>query len=148
MKKSITSLILLTTIIIGTASAALLIERTLSSHGQVVVVIPPNLNIQVYSDAACTQVVTDIDWGVLDAGGSASRTVYIKNAGNVAAILSMVVQSWNPATAAQYVTITWDAEGKVINVGQSVTVVMKCTVSASTAGITTFSNSIIVRGTG
>jgi hypothetical protein len=41
------------------------------------------VNVGVYSDAACTLNLTSIDWGNVYPRGSVSRTIYVKNTGNV-----------------------------------------------------------------
>jgi archaellum component FlaG (FlaF/FlaG flagellin family) len=58
--------------------AVLSVQRAITSSGLIVAV-----NVGVYSDAACTLNLTSIDWGYLCPRGSARRTIYVKNIGNV-----------------------------------------------------------------
>ena len=64
--------------------AVLNVQRAIPSSGMVVAV-----NVGIYSDAACTLNLTSIDWGNVYPGGSVSRTIYVKNTGNVPMTLSM-----------------------------------------------------------
>ena len=75
--------------------AVLNVQRAIPSSGLVVAV-----NVGVYSDAACTQNLTSIDWGSVYPGGSVPKTIYVKNTGNAPITLSMTTASWNPGIAA------------------------------------------------
>src|SRR3989337_1309896 len=93
-------------IIVGSAVtfAVLNVQRAIPSTGLVVAV-----NVGVYSDAACTLNLTSIDWGNVYPGGSVSRTIYVKNTGNVPITLSMTTTSWNRTGAAGHSSLGWDS---------------------------------------
>ncbi len=98
------------------------------------------------SDLACTVNVTNIDWGILDPGSSVTRTVYVKNIGNVAETLSMTVSSWSPSIAGSYLAVAWDRQGAILSAGQVVQATFTLTVSANVTGVTDFSNVLVVSG--
>ena len=125
-----------------TAVAALSRSQSLNSYGNVVAV-----NLGVYQDSACTVNATSIDWGMLDPGSSVTRSVYVKNTGNVAVTLSLAVSSWSPSLAGSYLAVTWDKQGAVLSAGQVVQVTFTLTVSANVTGFTDFSNVLVVSGT-
>jgi len=66
-----------------------------------VIVVPGKVNvvaatydIQVYSDSACTIPLTNLVWAAdLPEGGQRERTVYIKNIGNMDALVTVTLQS-------------------------------------------------------
>jgi len=95
-----------------------------------------------------TVSLTQIDWGVLEPGMSKNYTAYMKNTGNVPLTLNMTIEGWNPAEAAQYITLVWDAEGKTLNVSEVIQVTFTLTVSANISGITSFSFQIVIVGSG
>ena len=57
------------------------------------------INVGVYSDSACTQTATALNVGTLNPGGTATQTIYIKNAGNTAETLTMTTNNWTPTNA-------------------------------------------------
>src|SRR4030066_365912 len=123
--------------------AVLNVQRAIPSSGLVVAV-----NVGVYSDAGCTQNLTSIDWGNVYPGGSVPRTIYVKNTGNVPMTLSMTATGWNPAGAAGHINVTWDKENAVLNSGQSSSATLTLSVSQSISGVTSFSMSIVISGSG
>ena len=125
-----------------TAVASLSRSQSLNSYGNVVAV-----NLGVYQDSACTVNATSIDWGMLDPGSSVTRSVYVKNTGNVAVTLSLAVSSWSPSLAGSYLAVTWDRQGMVLSAGQVVQATFTLTVSANVTGFTDFSNVLVVSGT-
>ncbi len=60
-------------------------QRAIPSTGVVLAV-----NVGVYSDAACTQNLTSIDWGSVHSSESISQVICLKNTGKVPAILSIL----------------------------------------------------------
>ncbi len=105
-------------------------------------------NVGVYSNSACTTNKTSITWGSIAAGGTASQTVYVKNTGTATMTLNLAVTNWAPASASNYITITWNRQGTQLAAGQSISATLTITVSASITGITDYSNTITISGTG
>jgi len=126
-----------------TTAGLLTVTQTISSSGTITA-----LNVGVYSDSACTQSLASISWGQIALGGSASKTIYIKNTGNAPITLSMSTDSWSPSEANGPITITWDKSGASLNVGQSTSAVLTLAVSSSISGITSFSVNIEIIGSG
>jgi hypothetical protein len=105
------------------------------------------VGVSVYWDASCTNKVTSIDWGYMEPGSSMNKTVYVKNEGTVVMKLSMTTQNWNPASAASYITESWNRENNVLNPGSVVQAVLTLSLLPSTTGITNASFDTIVTGT-
>lgn len=106
------------------------------------------INVDVYSDSACTLVLSSIDWGTIEAGTSVNRTIYVKNTGNHVLTLSLSSSGWSPSDAGSYLTLSWDKQGATLNKGQSTAAVLTLAVSSSISGITSFSVNIVIQGTG
>lgn len=129
----------------ATTFAAITVNQNVGSTGT----ITTTPNIGVYSDSACTQNLTSITWGSIAAGSSTTRTVYVKNTGTGTLTLSdPTISNWNPTGASPYITISWDKTGTQLTAGQSTTATVTITVSLSITGITNFSNTITIQGTG
>ena len=118
-------------------------SRTIGSSGTV-----KAINVEVYWDIGCTDVVDQIGWGTFEPGDSPSKTIYIKNAGNAALTLNMTYSGWNPTDAGDHIALSWDVEGATIDQDGVVAAVLTLSVSDSISDITDFSFNIVIEGTG
>ena len=106
------------------------------------------VGVGVYWDNACTNNVTSIDWGFLEPGATVNKTVYIKNEGNTPMVLNMTIDNWNPASASENITLSWNREGYVLNTTAPVVqAILTLSVSPNISGVTSFSFDIIITGT-
>lgn len=126
-----------------TVTGLLTASRTIGSTGSV-----RAINVEVYWDSGCINVVSEIAWGSLEPGDSATKTIYIKNTGNAALTLNMTCSGWDPSGAEDDITLTWDKEDASVNPDAVVTAVLTLSVSPSISEITNFSLNIIITGTG
>jgi len=107
------------------------------------------VGLAVYSDVACTQNVTSIDWGTLAPGTATNYQVYIESISTVPIILGLSTDSWNPSSASTYITLAWNyTTGTQIQPGASLPVTLTLTVSSSVTGITSFTFNIDMTGSG
>jgi hypothetical protein len=84
-------------------TGALMSSQTVPSQGTVSAV-----NVGVYSDSACTQNLTSINWGSIAPVNSTTRTIYVKNTGTISMTLSMTTGSWVPSNANTYISLSWN----------------------------------------
>ena len=126
-----------------TVSGLLTTSKTLTSSGSV-----KSINVEVYWDDLCTQVVNSLDWGTPEPGEVANQTVYIKNSGSAPLDVIMTTLNWTPVEAVNYITLTWDSEGASIDPDQVLQALLTLTVSDTITGITDFSFNIVIEGTG
>jgi len=126
-----------------TTAGLISVNQTVPSSGTL-----STVDVGVYSDSACTQTLTSIDWGTISPGNTVTRTIYVKNTGNAQITLSMTKSNWNPASADGPITLTWNRESTTLTAGQSTMATLTLTVSSGISSITTFSVNIIVTGTG
>jgi hypothetical protein len=106
LKRSILILLLLACLAVSVAVAQQ--AWRMLSFGSVLI---PATEIKVYTSAACTQECTYINWGNLQPDTTGSITVYIKNVGARPVTLMLNATEWNPAQAAQQLTLSWDYTG-------------------------------------
>ena len=110
---------------------------------------PPEqtLDVEIYSDSALTQVLSNVVWGTIEPGASVSKILYLKNNGEDSVTLSLTTENWTPAGASTYLQLSWNYDGSPINPGEVVQVEMVLDVSALISGIDTFNFNIIIIGT-
>ena len=133
-----------TVVVVGVLAASLLVAyQRVPNAGNVKAV-----GVNVYWDSACTSNVTSIDWGFLEPGTATNVTVYIKNEGSIPVKLNVTTDNWNPTTASNNITLSWNREGYVLNTTvPTVQAVLTLSVSPSISGVTNFSFDIIITGT-
>jgi len=106
------------------------------------------VGIGVYEDPGCTVSVAQIEWGIVDPGDGATFDAYIKNESNVPITLTMYTEDWNPANASDFISLSWDYDGSEILVDDSIPVAFLLSVDPATAGIDSFSFTIVIVGSG
>ena len=124
-------------------SGLLTASKTLSSSGSV-----KAINVEVYWDFEGTQTVDAIDWGLPGSGDTVNRSIFVKNSGNSPMNISLTTASWAPAEAESYLFPSWNGEGLSINPDEMVMVTLTLEVSEDVTGITDFSFTIIIEGSG
>jgi hypothetical protein len=142
---SIILAIALTGIIVSALAASLLTDlQRVPNQASVKAV-----RVGVYSDSACTNNLTSINWGLLTPETSYTKDVWIKNIGNTRIMLNMTTEGWNPSYANNYITLGWDREGQLLNATQSFKAVLTLSVSTdiTSTNITDFSFTIVITGT-
>lgn len=105
-------------------------------------------NLGVYSDPACTTALASVNWGSISAGGVTAQTLYIKNTGTGTITLSLTTSNWNPAGASTYITVSWNQQGAQLLAGQAVAATITLTVAPGITGISSFSDTMTISGTG
>jgi len=118
--------------------------KTLSSTGSIQ--IQTTVGIGVYSDSQCNNALTSMSWGTLVPGGSQNVVCYIKNEGSAASTLSMYDSNWRPASAEDYLTLSWNYDSTPLSPDAVVQITFTLTVSPDITGITTFSFDITIVG--
>jgi len=106
------------------------------------------VGIGVYEDPGCTVSVAQIDWGMVEPEDMATFDAYIKNESNVPITLTMYTEDWSPANASNFIGFSWDYDGSEILVDGSIPVAFLLNVDPATAGIDTFSFTIVIVGSG
>ena len=124
----------------------LTISQTIPSSGTVTIISSPN--IAVFSNSQCTQTLSSVDWGSITPGESVSKTIYIKNTGDVPLTLTMSPEDWSPSAASNSMDLTWNKQSSTLAVGQTTSAVLTLSVDSDITGITTFSVNIVIVGSG
>ncbi len=109
---------------------------------------PPEetVEINVYSDDACTHEYSSITWDAVAPGGSTTKTVYIKNEGTETVTLHLATSNLLPAEADGKIDVTWNREEQTLTSGESISAVLTLSVDASLSGVTSFSIDVTIEG--
>lgn len=97
------------------------------------------IGVELYWDQGCTNRTDTLNWGELQPNTTKSLTVYIKNTGTIPVRLSMSTDDWNPTTAQNYITLTWNRENSILNRGGGLTATFTLELSPEAANLTGFS---------
>ena len=106
------------------------------------------VGIGIYKDVDFTVSVTEINWGILEAGEQKNFLAYIKNESNVPITLTMLTEEWNPQNASSFITLSWDYDESVIDVDGSIPITFTLNISPAVVGINSFSFTIVIVGSG
>jgi hypothetical protein len=136
------ALVIAAVALIATTAAVLSSNQIVPLNGTINAV-----NVGIYSDSGCTQTVTALNVGTLNPSGTATQTVYIKNAGNIPETLTMAASSWNPSNATSSLTLTWNRQNTILAAGNSIQAVLTLTAASNCGTMTTFSCSVTITGT-
>jgi hypothetical protein len=141
------SLIILLTAMTMTATAVVFTSgilfgsKTINNEGNVY-----SIGVGIYWEDTCTNEVSTINWNYVEPGSSQSRTIYIRNEGNIPMTLNMTTDNWNPSSASTYITLSWNSEGKQVSANSVVESVLTLSVSSSISEIESFSFDITITG--
>jgi hypothetical protein len=128
----------------ATISGQLFVRTNMYSYGTVQI---QTAGIAAYRDVNCVTQVSDVAWGNLAPGSSATNTIYLKNEGTTALTLSLNTANWNPSTASNYMALSWDYNGQSIAPDQVIQVTLTLSVSSSIDGVNYFGFEIMIDGT-
>lgn len=128
-------------------AGVLIAQQNIPNSGNVGGNITSTIDIRVYNDPGATIICKAIDWGNLNSGDTATKTIYIKNMGNISETLSMTATNWTPSTATQSLYLTWNQEGAVLATGEVVPATIILKIASDTGDISDFSFNMVISGT-
>jgi hypothetical protein len=123
-------------------SGLLLSSQNMSSGGTLTVV-----NVGVYSNPTCTTNLTSIDWGTVSPNSTTTKTIYVKNTGNVPVTLSMTTSAWSPAGVSTYITQAWNSTSVVLAPNAVATALLTLTITNIPQSYTGFNYNTTITGT-
>ena len=80
-------------------------------------------------------------------GESKTLTIYAYNSGTTAATLALKTKNWNPTSAKDYITLTWDYAGQRLAVGATLKVTLTLKVASNAVEIFNFRCGITIIAT-
>lgn len=106
------------------------------------------VGVKIYADEGLTKEISAVDWGAIPPGGTSAVTFWIKSASTVPVNLTLATDSWNPSSAAQYLTLSWDYNNSTIQPNAVIVTDLTLKVSPQVSAITTFSFDIVITAAG
>jgi len=106
------------------------------------------VGVSVWQDLNLTIPLTSIDWGVLYPSENKTVSSYLRNEGNSPSTVSMLTENWQPTNATNYLSLSWNLEGVIVEVSETLETQLTLTVSPDIQNITSFSFDIILSGSG
>ena len=106
------------------------------------------IGLEAYADAECTKQVSAINWGEISPSGYSQATLYLKSTSNKPVNLTLTTENWSPSVAEQYLTLTWNYAGDVLQPSEVRAVIFTLSVSADVTGVTDFSHDMILTAAG
>ena len=144
-RNTLFAILLISVLLVASTAAAtyalLSAQGKIGSSGRIVVI---GVKVTAVGSNADLQ---SIEWGDLSAGSTTTRQISVVNNGTIPVTLSMSVDDWVPLIAQQYLTITWNASGTVLQPGASQTVTITINVNPYITGVNTFTNTIYIIAT-
>jgi len=131
------------TLIVGVAFNIQMFQVRISSGATI-----KTVGVSVWKNPDLTDPLTHVDWGFLEPGENKSFICYVKNEGNTLQTLSLTTENWKPTNALEWISLSWNREGTILDVEESQTANLTLTVSPLITGITTFSFYIVIIGSG
>lgn len=102
------------------------------------------VGLTAFSDPGATLEVSAVDWGMISPGGISQITLYLKSTSNVPGNLTLETENWEPARAAQYMTLEWDYDGTIMLPGEIRGVLFTLRVSDQITNVTEFSFDMVL----
>ena len=102
---------------------------------------PPSVGIQVFDANNTEQLLTSIDWGMLNPGQTANHdALIVNNDASKTWNLTVTTSEWNPANATEYMAFTYEVYGETLQTQLAVRFTLEIYENAT--DITDFSFSI------
>lgn len=103
-------------------------------------------NLVLYNDPARTIECQTISWGLMAPNDTKTHPIYVFNNGTIPLKLSLLNSNWLPTNAKDYISVTWNREGTIIEPGATVSAIISLHVDISVTGITDFRCDLIISG--
>ena len=100
------------------------------------------VGLQIKDDNS--NLITYIDWGTLTPNSTKDFHAFAVNNGTIPITLTLTTENWNPSEAQNYMSLTWNYTGNIINPGESHPIVFTLTVYSNVTGISSFSFDMVI----
>jgi len=104
------------------------------------------IGVQVFENENLTSILEFIDWGFVDPNETKTCEAWILNTGNDDIRLSLWTNSWVPANASDWITLSWDYNDSIVAPKDSIRVEFSLFVDPDIEGIENFSFDIWLMG--
>lgn len=106
----------------------------------------PEIEIDVYVDSECTQILSDVTWGEIEAGQESNVEIYLKNDGDVGVTISILTENWSSSTAQENIDLSWNNIGTPLQSGEVRNLILTLSVDPDCPELSSFSFDIVIIG--
>jgi hypothetical protein len=89
------------------------------------------IGVEVYWDQNLENKTETINWDEVWVGSSKNVTVYIRSISNNRIILNLNATDWNPTDVSDYMNLSWDYNGTLLNPGETIPVMLTLSIPSS-----------------
>ena len=89
------------------------------------------IGVEVYWDQNLENKTETINWDEVWVGSSKNVTVYIRSISNSQIILNLNATDWNPTDVSDYMNLSWDYNGTLLNPGETIPVTLTLSIPSS-----------------
>ena len=119
----------------------LLTQNTLNTSG-----VMADVDLGVYSNSACTQPLTSINWGMCYVEENTTVTVYLRNEGSVDSTITVATDNWTPSSAETCYLLYATCDGQTLAPDEVFTTTLTLYPLSTASQFDTFSFDIIIQG--
>jgi len=112
--------------------------QRITNYGQI-----KTMGIKVFWDKNCTDPATMIDWGTIEPNSVNTKILYVNNTGNIPTYINMTTENWNPEFAVEYLYVSWNYTGKLIEPKEILTVEIYL-ISSNVENLTSFQFDLLI----
>lgn len=100
--------------------------------------------VGVYHNADCSVAVSYLDWGTVEPDSKKDIALYVRNEGNQIVSLFLETDDWAPASASDYMSLSWNYDGKTLGPMESIGLTLTLSVSADAKNMDDFTFKVIL----
>lgn len=116
------------------------VARAISTSGMIV-----DEDLDVFWDQNLTQVVDQVEWGVLTPGENGSIIVWVQNIGNVNSTLYLYTGNYSSPETQMYLRLEWNyTEGQVLQPQEAIQLQLDLVVHPDIQGVGVFHFDIVI----
>ena len=134
IKSSRKTLLLMLIVIVASVATTTIISISLNNYHNFSFPSLGNIKtigVEAYWDSNCENRTTLLNWGTLWIGSSYNTTLFIKSVSNYDVTLNLNVTDWEPDKISDHLMLSWDYDGKIIQPGEIVKVVLTSSIDYS-----------------
>jgi hypothetical protein len=106
----------------------------------------PTIEIDVYSNQECTDPLSDVEWGEIEAGETSNEDIYVKNNGDTSVSISLITENWSSNTAENNLEVVWDYNGVSIQSSEVRRVTLSLIVDPDCPALSSFGFDLVIIG--
>ena len=113
-RKVLLLMVIVAVVSIAFTSLISVLLSTYADHYLPSLAVIKTIEVEVYWDQEAQNKADMINWGEIQTGKSVDTTFYLKSVSNFDVTVDLVLTDWSPPEISDYVSITWDYDGSIL----------------------------------